>query len=218
MMRLRNSLAAGAMLCAAAGSAHATTVSIDSELVYNGSNNAPVFGTVAPVLFTPLFNQNQVGSVSGVTRSPYETNTNGTTLTAYSVLSAGGQPGPGSSATYNVSSTSFEILWGSPDTYNFATFYSGANGTGSVIGSFSGASLSCYPTTCNSLAWDDVVFGSTGGSIGSVVLADSGQAAFEFGLNPARIGGTPLPAAVWMFGSVIAGAAGVSRLRRKAKA
>jgi len=209
-------LAAGLAILGFAGAANAATVvTIDSETVYNGSNDAPIFGTVAPTYpTTGNFQLAISGDALPNARSPYELNTVGAD-TPYSVLSYGGDSG--SSATYDLNnSTSFEILWGSPDTYNYATFYDGLGGTGNVIGTFSGASLVCYPSTCNRLAWDDVVFKSTGGGIGSVVLSDSGTAAFEYGLNPASIvNPTPLPAAAWLFGTVIAGAAGAARLRRR---
>lgn len=211
-------LAAGLAILGFAGSANATTVGITSQFVYDGSNQAPIFATVAPDSFTPTFTLAASGSSDGVERSPYQTNTDPTT--PYSVLSPGGQPSPGSSATYNLGgSNTFEILWGSPDNYNFVDFYSGANGGGTLLATFSNGDLTCAACNLNSgtsIGWDDVLFTSQGGGIGSVVLRDTGQAAFEYGLNPAAIiPQTPLPAAAWLFGTVIAGAAGAARLRRR---
>ena len=210
------------VLSGLANSADAATVTIGSELFYNGSNDAPIYSTVAPDAFIPLFTPSISGSSGGVTRSPYETNAIGAD-TAYSVLSPGGQPSPGSSATYNLyGATNFTILWGSPDTYNHITFYSGLLGSGNVLSTaggssgtdFIGSDTGCYTTTCNRFAWD-LVFFSSSLPIGSVVLSNDGTAAFEYGLAPIN---TPLPAAVWLFGTVIAAAAGASRMRRRAKA
>jgi hypothetical protein len=209
-------LACGIVLFGVASGANAVTF---TENFYNsGSNpNAPVFSTVAPTSFTPTFAQNVTGSIGGVERSPYETNTDGFTGTAYSVLAAGGHAG-GSTATYNLLSgaTSFQILWGSPDSYNHIQFWTGANGTGTQT-TFSGTDLVCFGFghNCNQLAWDVVTFSFTG--IGSIVLIDDGDAAFEYGLNGVP-SSTPLPGALWLFGTVVAGAAGASRLRRQRKA
>lgn len=227
MEQLLRPIAGAVLLVGLMSSASASTVSISSQLAYNGSNDAPIFATIAPDAFTPTFVQSVIGSIPNVERSPYETNTVGAN-TAYSVLSPGGDPAPGSSATYNLyGATKFTILWGSPDTYNHITFYSGLLGTGSVLSTdgasgvdYIGTDTVCNPGLCNQLAWDLVSFSSTSG-IGSVVLSDAGTAAFEYGLAPLPPQGpgtVPLPAAVWLFGSVVAGAAGASRLRRKRKA
>jgi hypothetical protein len=215
------------LLCGVASGANAATVTIGSELAYSGSNDAPLYFVVAPDASTPLFTPAVTGSIDGVQRSPYQTNSGSAPTTQpYSVLSPGGQASPGSSATYNLGgATNFTILWGSPDDYNFITFYSGALGTGSVLSTsgvnlvnFTGLDAACYVSTCDRLAWDLVTFNSSA-AIGSVVLSDSGQAAFEYGLSPIGTAlPTPLPAAVWLFGTVIAGAAGASRLRRQRKA
>lgn len=225
MRRLVSSTALVAVMvvCAFANSANATTINV-SENAYNppGNVNAPLYFTVAPNDSTPTFVQNVSGSISGVERSPYEDNTNGLAGALYSVLAPGGQSGP-ASATYNFSegTTVFALLWGSPDLYNNVAFYTGADGTGTQIGittfgsTMDGSQTSCYSTTCNGLGWDVVTF-TADGSIGSVVLTDTGQAAFEFGLRVGtNQGETPLPAAFWLFGTVIAGAAGASRMRRR---
>ena len=176
------------MLSGLANSADAATVTIGFKSFYNGSNDAPIYSTVAPDAFIPLFTPSISGSSSGVTRSPYETNTIGAG-TAYSVLSPGGQPSPGSSATYNLyGATNFTILWGSPDTYNHVTFYSGLLGSGSVLSTtgisgtdYIGSDTGCYTTTCKQFGWDLASFSSSL-PIGSVVLSNDGTAAFEYGL------------------------------------
>lgn len=73
------------------------------------------------------------GAPPAVMLSPYAFNSGpgpdgsaALTDAAYSVLDAGG--GPPSSATYNVNSNSFTLLWGSPDPYNQVAFFSGPNG------------------------------------------------------------------------------------------
>ena len=194
-------------------------------------NNAPVFGAPAPSSSTPNFASGVTGSILDITLSPYAFNTDGFAGTAYNVLNSGGGPST-SSATYNFAAgvTSFTLLWGSPDLYNNITIYAGANGTGGAlnffdIGNFSkgtdldGTELSCFTTVCGNTHWVVVNF-SSDTPLGSVILRDTTQAAFEFGLNipPGQIEPTPLPAAVWLLGSVLAGGAGFGRWRkRKAK-
>ena len=232
-------LAVGALVFVAVAGAHAATVQISNEDYYlqtPGHTDAPLEGTrpadnlpnpPGPTNFTLLVS----GSVPSVTRSPYENNSvvldQGTT---YSTLNYGG--GPAGNVIYDLGgATSFSILWGSPDPYNFIAFYSGANGGGSLLSStaasgnvYTGTDTACIQTgKCKDLngtpiGWDYITFTSSVG-IGSVVLSDSGQAAFEFGVGlDSVVRESPLPAAVWMFGTVIAGAAGAARLRRRRKA
>jgi len=209
--------AVAASLCLVAGAANAVTF---SEVDYNGSNDAPIFGTPAPLVFTPTFHQADSGSIGGNERSPYETNSSNADA-AYSVLAPGGQSGA-ANATYGISSaaTSFEILWGSPDDYNTANFYKGIN----LAYSLNGNQLACYSGGCkvgdNRIGWADVTFSFNAGDVSSVVLVDSGQAAFEYGLNTAGIipGPTPLPAALPLFGTVLGGGLLFGRLRKRRKA
>ena len=220
MKRLMSSTAIAALmaLCGFIGGAHATTYGFSENAYVPVTNvNAPLYFTVAPDAFTPTFVQNVSGSIGGVERSPYELNNNGEAGAFYSVLAPGGQP-LSATATYNLAgATVFALLWGSPDTYNNVTFYNGPNATGGQIGSsLAGSGLACYPSTCTQLAWDVVTFTASGGNFGSVVLTDTGPAAFEFGLRVGtNQGETPLPAAFWLFGTVIAGTAGASRMRRR---
>ena len=208
-------LACGIVLFGVASGANAVTTFTENYYNSVSNQNAPVFSTVAPTSFTPTFAQSVTGSIGGVERSPYETNVDAFTGTAYSVLAAGGHAG-GSTATYNLLSgaTSFQILWGSPDSYNHIQFWTGSNGTGSLDSTWSASNLGCFSTSCDQVAWDKVTFSFTG--IGSIVLIDDGAAAFEFGLNGVP-SSTPLPGALWLFGTVVAGAAGASRLRRQRK-
>ena len=218
MTRLLSSTAiAGALLlCGLVSGANADSVTIGSQIPYSGGD-APIYSTMIPNSVSGTFNPSVSGSTGGE-RSPYETNsTVAGRATPYSVLSAD-SVGPGT-AIYNVTGNNFTILWGSPDDYNHITFWSGPLGTGSDLGTFNGTDTICYTSSCDRLAWDLVTFHNTDG-IGSVVLNDSGQAAFEYGLNPLNftLNPTPLPAAMWLFGTVIAGAAGTARLRRRRKA
>ena len=85
--------------------------------------------------------------------------------------------GPSSSATYSIASMSgaFTLLWGSPGASHQVQFFSGANGTGQLEGSFTGADL-----LCGGCDFSLVTFSAIGGSIGSVVLSNSGPTAFEY--------------------------------------
>jgi hypothetical protein len=206
-------------LCGFIGGAHATTYGFSENSYVPVTNvNAPLYFTVLPNDQSPTFVQNVSGSIGGVERSPYELNNNGNAGAFYSVLAPGGQVGS-ATATYNfvAGTTVFALLWGSPDTYNNVAFFNGPDGTGGQIGStLAGSNLACYPSNCTQLAWDVVTFTASGGTFGSVVLTDTGQAAFEFGLRVGtNQGETPLPAAFWLFGTVIAGTAGASRMRRR---
>jgi hypothetical protein len=111
-----------------------------------------------------------------------------------------------------VDSSSFTLLWGSPDAYNQVALFSGLNGTGSPEGTFTGAGLACGRSTCNQMQFDLVTFtASGGGDIGSVVLSNNTSPAFEFG-----IGAVPLPPAIYLFGSVLGGAFWLRRRKRSA--
>jgi hypothetical protein len=108
------------------------------------------------------------------------------------------------SATYNVNSSSLTLLWGSPDPYNQIAFYTGPNGTGSLIDviggnttNYNGSNLACFASTCSDTLFDLVTFAVSGGNIGSVVLTDAG-AAFEYELAPTP-DTLPLPASLPLF-------------------
>jgi hypothetical protein len=213
-------------LSAVSQSVSAATVSITNE-VFTG--DAPLVGTPAPASFSGNFLQSVTGSIpatvppaewllpGGPPRaqlSPYAFNTgpgsdgsSATTDAPYSVLGAGTGSSIGT-ATYNVDSSSFALLWGSPDSYNQVAFFAGLNGTGSPEGTFTGADLACFTRTCNGMQFDLVTFtASAGGDIGSVVLSNNTSAAFEFGV-------VPLPPAIYLFGSVLGGAFWLARRKR----
>ena len=203
--RLYTAAIAASLVAAFAQSSSAATVSISSES-YSGSPYAGTgFDTLASSS-TGFFTQTTAGSIANVQRSPFaSSSTNYSAISNNAVYTAG-------SATYNYAAglTSFSFLWGSPDSYNSVKFYSGQGGTGSVEGTFTGSSLA-DPT--KGLGYDSVTFSAAGGTIGSVVLSDSGQPAFEYG----NVTPTPLPAALPLFASAL-GIGGVFLRLRKKKA
>lgn len=208
-------------LCACSYGANAATISITSQ-DYTG--NAPLEGTPTPASSSGIFSQSVTGSISDVELSPYAFNTGAgadgnaaATSAPYSVLNAGGSSSP-ATATYNVGSSTFTFLWGSPNSYNEVAFYTGPNGTGSVIDVVSGETtyydgqnLACFSSTCGQTLFDLVTFTVSSGTIGSVVLTDTGAAAFEYGVSA-----TPLPAAFPLFASGL-GVMGLFGWRRKRK-
>jgi hypothetical protein len=222
---LSSAIAGALMLAGIAGSANAAVVQTATWSV--GSPDAPLLAIVPQSSFTGVFDQSFNGSVSGQTLSPYFFNTlPADQNTAYSVLSRA-SAGAGT-ATYNlpVGVTSFQILWGSPDSYNHLQAFSSLNGAGLALdlgGTFgtdlSGTELPCsVGGTCVSTTWALLTISDP--NLRSFVLIDDGQAAFEYGLNVqgGQTGEVPLPAAVWLFGTIVAGAFGGAQLRRRRKA
>jgi hypothetical protein len=103
----------------------------------------------------------------------------------------------------------------SPDPYNQVAFFSGTDGTGNSLGTFNGTDLACFNTLCHDAGFDLVYFSteaSGGGNIGSVVLSNSGSAAFEFAGPIAE----PLPPAIYLLGSVLGGVFWLGRKKRSA--
>jgi hypothetical protein len=224
-----SAIAGALMLAGMAGSANALTfteTSVWSSLAPNAPLTSPLFTTAT---FSPLYTPSTSGTLLSppTQRSPYQDNTDGlATSGLYSVLSPGGNDPGGSSATFDVSGvTSLKILWGSPDNYNHVSFLDNTNtpvtftnvGVGSDL---NGSELGCFGGgSCTNLHWVLVTF-NWDTPISSLVLSDDGQAAFEFAMQQPGdvIRPTPLPAAVWLFGSVLAGGAGFGHWRkRKAK-
>jgi hypothetical protein len=125
---------------------------------------------------------------------------------AYTSVEANG------SATYNFGpADKLKILWGSPDSYNTLSFYSGLNGTGMLLFSITGSSLGIQ-----NHGHDEVDFSMTDGTFESVVLASSGDG-FEFADLQDDPAATPLPAALPLFATGL-GAMGLFGWRRKRKA
>jgi hypothetical protein len=213
-------------LTALAGTANADSISITSQ---DFVGNAPLEGAPTPASTTGLF-QNTTGSITGVTLSPYAFNTGlgpdgsaAATSAVYSVLNLGGSSSP-ATAIYNINDTTFSMVWGSPDLYNEVQFYSGLNGSGSLIDviggatitNYTGANLACYGTTCTQTLFDLLTFTDTGGLIGSVILTDTSSAAFEYTIvpNANQFSSTPLPGAIWLFASGL-GILGFAKRRKQ---
>jgi len=215
-------LAAGSVWAFSQG-ASADIVSIEDETF---TGNAPLtvgspignvaLNSVMPVSTSGNFLQSVTSSTSGVDMSPYQGNTDGNAGAPYSVLGAGNGNGVKGSATYNIGNYAALLLWGSPDPYNVVQFFSGPDGTGNSLGTFNGADLACFNTLCHDGGFDLVYFSTeaTGEdiNIGSVVLSNSEDPAFEFA-GPIQ---EPLPPAIYLFGSVLGGAFWLARRNRSA--
>jgi len=215
MKRFLLSSAAGALaLSAFSFAANAATVTLTEVDYYgkSGHTSAPLVGDLTVSSSTGNFVQVVSGNQLPNARTPYEDNPPVDQTTPYSVLAYGGGAG---TATYNLSGgTTFSILWGSPDTYNFVQFYDTSN---NAIGpAFSAGNLPQCDGNCNQLHWDLVAFNSDT-PLGKVVLSDTGQAAFEYGSSLAGAPATPLPAAFPLFASGL-GALGLLGWRKKRKA
>ena len=194
-VKFRTSLSIMA-LCAFSQGAGAATISITKEVF---AGNAPLANPPSPALHSGNFLQRMTGSIHYLAISPYAFNTGpgpggsaAATNAPDSVLNAGG--GRLSSATYNVNSSSFTLLWGTPFVENQIAFYTGENGTGSlinVIGGdttfYNGSNLPCYISGCRG-RFDLVTFTVSNGKIGSVVLSDRGGGSFEYNIvSPAVV-------------------------------
>jgi hypothetical protein len=204
-------LAAG-LLASIAFSQSASADTVDLNQSFTG--NVAQYGAPTPSDPTTGLFEITSGSVPNSNLSPYAFNSNYTSVGVnwnYDALDAGG--GPSSTAIFNLVSTdTFTLLWGSPDTYNTVTLWSGPNGTGTQIATYNGGDLACYSTSCKDTLYDLVTFTDVNEDIGSIVLNDSGQAAFEFGLDP-----TPLPASLPLFASGLF-LIGLLAWRRKSRA
>jgi hypothetical protein len=199
--RIHCAMLAAGILALSILSVEAATVSIVSE---NSTSLPTSTFVMAPASFSGNFIQTTTTSSTNVQLSPFAgTAQNGT---AFSAISAGGGIG---SAIYNLVSgtTAFSFLWGSPDLHNTVDFFSGANATGSLLGTFTGGSL--LSATLGS-GFDLVSFLATGGAIGSIRLSDT-IAAFEY----AGVSTVPLPPAALLFGTALVGMGLLRRRRRK---
>lgn len=222
-LRLATALAAGAFVVGVfASNANAITITnVTQDLVtvpVSGSQITPDFGVTGIVdQVTPP----PTGSVDGVYRSPWQTTADvnlpqaNTAAGLYTSVRSG-------DAGFNLTGTSLSLFWGSPDTYNSITFFTGASGTGSSVtelGSALGYAHLGHGHDQVSIFLDTI--------FNSVVLSSTSPA-FEFANLTASCGpegsgcippaATPLPAALPLFGSIIAGAGGVFRWRKKRKA
>lgn len=183
--------------------AQAGTVSITTQNTADFTGSGPTTSfNPAWVAAESTFTALQTGSVPDVYRSPFENyatpgfGIGGWATLSYTSIQAGG------TAVYNIPTggIGLSLLWGSPDSYNTLTFYSGLNGTGTDLGSFTGSDLKIQ-----TYGHDLVTFLSSSTLFESLVLT-SGSNAFEFAdlsvssdPGPGGFGATPLPAALPLF-------------------
>lgn len=149
--------------------------------------------------------------------------TNDTTHNWMSVGGASGGPSGGQAVfDFNSATSNFTLVWGSPSSSNTITFYSGADGTGNVVGQVSvndlfnaeAANVTGFANIANTTDPGAIISISDGsGLFKSAVLTNgAGQGGFEIAVvNP-----VPLPAALPLFGAALAGLGGLGfRFRRK---
>jgi hypothetical protein len=171
----------------------------------------PVADTFSPSFFLPNTLYGHVtDSVPNVYRSPYQNLD--TTMPAayvgqpYSSVVVGG-------VGYNFvdGANTLSLLWGSPDSYNTLSFYSGLNGQGTLLGSFTGLDLAATL----GLGHDYVTFFSSVAFL-SVVLSTT-IPAFEYAALSASMESSevPLPPALILFGSAIVALEVLRRRRRQ---
>ncbi len=206
-------------LCSIAVSsdASAATVTIESQNITDYTTSSLPTSTFNPQWDTALshYVALHTGSVVDKWRSPFENfSTHGTGVGDWGSLQYTSVQAHGR-AVFNVSgvgATELSLLWGSPDSYNRITFYSGLNGTGTKD-SITGSKLLIQTYG------HDLVTLDPGFVFLSVVLS-SKQNAFEFAdLQTVGPGGgiegtTPLPGALVLFGTGLAGAGLLMRRRR----
>ena len=103
--------------------------------------------------------------------------------------------------------TSLSLFWGSPDTYNSLTFYTGLNGTGIASNILTGANLSGPEGIGHHL-----VLILTDTTFQSITIGSAGADAFEF----ANLATTPIPPALPLFGTGLAALGLLGRKKKKA--
>jgi hypothetical protein len=195
-------------------SASAGSISIYSQVdnAYPGVDNNPAPETGVN---TDLNEANTMGTIMNAQLSPWTgdpTPPTGSVSTApYSCISCG-TSGAAGHAYYAVPTgdTEFQLFWGSPDAYNQVVFWSGDDGTGTMLAMFTGSDLTPpAPGTGN----DFVTWAFNGVTVGSVELIDTGTAAFEYA-DP--LATTPLPATLPLFAGGLGLVGLLSRRKRKA--
>ncbi len=219
-MRLRNVLLVTlAMLLAGAVAATATTITVTTTAgpftPISGANqaffNAPVVATspYTEGVFTITGNFGfYTGSSDGLHRAP-----TGDDTQYISVPNDASGPPQQYVVTFSTTGNNyFGLYWGSLDAYNTITFDT-TGGTftfsGTDLSNLTGVPFDCYPLCGNPAASVYYNFDINGGTINSVTLESSNRALEADNFAVA----TPEPASLLLFGSGLAGLAGL--LRRK---
>jgi hypothetical protein len=227
---LMSAAVAGALsLFAVVTSASAATVTLTASSPQGGGNTADVYGSGygAAGWAVPLFDENPTvavppANVSGIYQSPFNNTPQENFLSYFSVGGVDGD-GDGSSSpntlTFTSQKTSFDILWGSIDSYNTITFLNGST----VVDSYTGSDIiSMFGLPDNGSAnYEEVALLNFSNLAYTSVRFQSTSAAFEFGLNTDAppVSSVPLPATLPLFATGL-GALGFAgwRKRKKAKA
>jgi hypothetical protein len=179
---------------------------ITANLLVNDSSTVPVTGGTQAPNFTAVGTIVDLvnpppDSTSGVFRSPWQ----GTGLEgslSYTSVRNG-------TAGYNIAGTGVTLFWGSPDTYNTLTFWTGLNGTGdsaSILGS-------ALDIPANLGLGHHLVTILTSELFRSVTLS-SENPAFEF----ANFATTPIPAALPLFATGLGMMGWLARRRKRGHA
>jgi hypothetical protein len=171
---------------------------------------------------------NELGSVASVYRSPFENANPGPNATynslnggyyltgAYNLPYTSVEGGGSATYTFAKPETLLEVLWGSPDSYNTLTFYSGSTLEGSITGS--ALDLSTY-------GHDEVVLELSDGATFTSVTFSSTTNAFEFADLAVSPGGpdpkfsplapTPLPSSWLLLLTALAGLGWMAHRRQR---
>lgn len=231
-MTMRNVLLGSLFCLAFAGSANATLIATVSP------TGAPAGQTYATLNTLPLGNAGGM-TATGInvtfagTAAMVVTGTSGTTYAA-PVFSNGngaafgdangvdttryievGASNPASSATlsFGTAEQFVGLLWGSVDPYNTLTFFSGANGTGTAVGSLTGANLPSSGDNGNRTATGTVYVNVNSTLAFQSLVVTSTQNAFELddvAFGPAQVS-VPEPVSLALLGSGLIGLAAVRR-------
>lgn len=173
------------------------------SLSFTGTNAGIVNGSLANQYAAPVFS-NDNGKLFG--------NGNGPDTTSYVRV------GTSSSATFTFTAAEqyVGLLWGSVDSYNTLTFFSGVNGTGINVGSLTGADLPSTGSNGNQTAAGTAYINiSSTQSFQSIVLTSTVNA---FELDDLAFGTrqpVPEPVSMALLGSGLVGIAAFRRRRAK---
>lgn len=203
-------IVAAIVVSSSAFAAQAATV--DVSTVLDAQQTAAALNNVlAPSAVSGIVETNVVGSIS-TRRSPYDDVPALADTGKYHSI----QSNASMTYAFNDLQDSFTLLWGSPDNYNFLSFFNGQDLVD--LGSFGDA-----------LTGDEIAplgpIEPLGKKFGVVTVSDilfdrvvlsSTRNAFEFGLVSSTPAPVPLPAAAWMLLAGLGALAGIGRARRAA--